>query len=80
MEFSALVSRTSFGGETSGSVAKCRLFFQAKAASIAAKLRATMSAAYSDNNLVQHAPSCKESLSLACLILAYSMKDSAWIK
>ena len=26
---SALVSRTSFGGETSGSVAKCRLFSQA---------------------------------------------------
>ena len=25
----ALVSRTSFGGETSGSVAKCRLFSQA---------------------------------------------------
>ena len=28
---SALVSQTSFGGETSGSVAKCRLFSQAKA-------------------------------------------------
>ena len=27
---SALVSQTSFGGETSGSVAKCRLFSQAK--------------------------------------------------
>ena len=26
---SALVSQTSFGGETSGSVAKCRLFSQA---------------------------------------------------
>ena len=28
---SALVSQTSFGGETSGSVAKCRLFSQASA-------------------------------------------------
>ena len=28
---SALVSQTSFGGETSGDVAKCRLFSQAKA-------------------------------------------------
>ena len=28
-EISALVSQTSFGGETSGSVAKCRLFSQA---------------------------------------------------
>ena len=28
---SALVSHTSFGGETSGSVAKCRLFSQASA-------------------------------------------------
>ena len=28
---SALVSQTSFGGETSGSVAKCRLFSQATA-------------------------------------------------
>ena len=27
---SALVSQTSFGGKTSGSVAKCRLFSQAK--------------------------------------------------
>ena len=27
---SALVSQTSFGGETSGSVAKCRLFSQVK--------------------------------------------------
>ena len=27
-EISALVSQTSFGGETSGTVAKCRLFFQ----------------------------------------------------
>ena len=27
---SALVSQTSFGGETSGSVAKCRLFSQAR--------------------------------------------------
>ena len=27
---SVLVSQTSFGGETSGSVAKCRLFYQAK--------------------------------------------------
>ena len=27
---SALVSQTSFGGETSGSVAKCRLFSQAE--------------------------------------------------
>ena len=29
-EISALVSQTSFGGETSGSVAKCGLFSQAK--------------------------------------------------
>ena len=28
--FSAQVSQMSFGGETSGSVAKCRLFFQAR--------------------------------------------------
>ena len=31
---SALVSQTSFGGETSGSVAKCRLFSQATKSSV----------------------------------------------
>ena len=36
---SALVSRTSFGGETGGSVAKCRLFSQARSALEAVVLR-----------------------------------------
>ena len=36
---SALVSQTSFGGETSGSVAKCRLFSQARSALEAVVLR-----------------------------------------
>ena len=33
---SALVSQTSFGGETSGSVAKCRLFSQANSSRLTA--------------------------------------------
>ena len=36
---SALVSQTSFGGETGGSVAKCRLFSQARSALEAIVLR-----------------------------------------
>ena len=51
-----------------------------KAASTAAKLCATMSVAYSDSNLEPHALSYQESLSFACLILAYSRKDSVWIE
>lgn len=51
-----------------------------KAASTAAKLCATMSVAYSDSNLEPHALSYQDSLSFACLILAYSRKDSVWIE
>ena len=39
---SALVSQTSFGGETSGSVAKCRLFSQAKSKEEAEELTQTL--------------------------------------
>ena len=40
----ALVSQTSFGGKTSGSVAKCRLFFQAVTLSSTGNFFATIAA------------------------------------